>query len=80
MGQEDEQVDCIKWFFEYQVNLVLMDWVDLEVLFMYCLFVYWGEEVSYDMFDDFCVVVWDEVENWLYVQKVLLEFLFIGMY
>lgn len=40
-----------------------MDIVDKDVLFMYCLFVYWGEEISEDMLDDLCFVVWDEVEN-----------------
>lgn len=44
-----------------------MDFVYFDCLFMYCLFVYCGEEIFEKMFDYKNVVVWDEVENCLYV-------------
>lgn len=41
--------------------------VVIDLVFMYCLFVYCGEEVIDDVLDGFNLVVFDEVENWLYV-------------
>lgn len=80
MGQEDEVVVCIVLFCFYQVNVVLFDGVVDDVLFMYCLLVYCGEEISEELLDDLCLVVWDQVENCLYVQKVFFELLIEYVY
>lgn len=41
--------------------------VVFNVLFFYCLFVYCGEEVIDVVIDGVVLVVWDEVENCIYV-------------
>lgn len=41
--------------------------VDLDVIVLYCLLVYCGDEIIDVVMDGLVSVVWDEVENWLYV-------------
>lgn len=77
MGQEDEQRIRLAAFKRFQVNPALMKLADKDALFMHCLPAHRGEEVSEDMLDQQCAVVWDEAENRLHAQKALLEFLML---
>lgn len=76
MGKEEEKIVCICDFGGYKVILEMMILVDFEVIFIYCFFVDCGYEVDFSVIDGLQSVVWDEVENWLYVQKVLLVWFF----
>jgi ornithine carbamoyltransferase len=75
MGQEDEQSERAKAFSEYQVDQSLMDLAAPDALFMHCLPVHRGEEVTAEVIDGPQSVVWNEAENRLHAQKALLEFL-----
>lgn len=77
MGQEDEQRARRAAFQSYQVNPALMRLANKDALFMHCLPAHRGEEVSEDMLEQSCSVVWDEAENRLHAQKALLEFLIL---
>lgn len=77
MGQEDEQRIRLNAFRTFQVNPALMALADRDALFMHCLPAHRGEEVSEDMLEQDCAVVWDEAENRLHAQKALLEFLML---
>lgn len=80
MGFEVENEVCKQVFVDWCVDEEMMGYVNLDVFFMYCLFVYCGEEVMVGVIDGLQSVVWDEVENCLYVQKVLMEFLLFGCF
>ena len=57
---------------KYQVNTQLMRHARDTAIFMHCLPAKRGQEVTADIIDGNQSVVWDEAENRLYVQKVLL--------
>lgn len=78
MGQEDEQRARRAAFQSFQVSPALMRLADKDALFMHCLPAHRGEEVSEDMLEQPCSVVWDEAENRLHAQKALLEFLILS--
>lgn len=78
MGQEDEQRARLNAFRSFQVSPALMKLAAKDALFMHCLPAHRGEEVSEDMLDQDCAVVWDEAENRLHAQKALLEFLILS--
>ncbi len=75
MGQEAEAAERLALFKPYQVTRELLDSAADDVLFMHCLPAHRGEEISMDLLDDPCAVVWDQAENRLHAQKALLEFL-----
>ncbi len=75
MGQEEEQQRREKAFAPFQVNADLMAAAADDALFMHCLPVHRGEEVTAEVIDGPQSVVWDEAENRLHSQKALLELL-----
>jgi ornithine carbamoyltransferase len=56
----------------YQVNDRLMEEAKPDAIFMHCLPVHRGEEVTASVIDGPQSVVWDEAENRLHVQKGIL--------
>jgi len=77
MGQEQEQQQRFEAFRNFQVTSKLMQLAHPEALFMHCLPAHRGEEVSAEVLEGNQSVVWDEAENRLHAQKVLLEFLLL---
>jgi len=75
MGQEQESHMRAIAFAPYQVNSKLMAQAKPDALFMHCLPVHRGEEVTAEVIDGPQSVVWDEAENRLHAQKALLEHL-----
>jgi len=73
MGQEQEANDRLNTFSEFQVSSEIMALADKDALFMHCLPVHRGEEVSISVLDGKQSVVWQEAENRLHAQKALLE-------
>jgi ornithine carbamoyltransferase len=75
MGQEQESDTRKQKLHAYQVNMELMRHARDDALFMHCLPAHRGEEVTADVIDGPCSVVWEEAGNRLHSQKALLEFL-----
>ena len=78
MGFEDENVERMQAFENWQVDSAMMRAASAEALFMHCLPAHRGEEVAADVIDGPQSVVWDEAENRLHTQKALMEFLVLG--
>ncbi|HEU5013903.1 MAG TPA: ornithine carbamoyltransferase [Roseiflexaceae bacterium] len=72
MGQEHEAARRRPVFEPYQVNSELMGRADSQAVFMHCLPVHRGEEVTADVIDGPRSVVFDQAENRLHVQKALI--------
>ncbi len=78
MGQEDEAGDRARIFAPFQVNDELMASADAGALFMHCLPAHRGSEVTAEVIDSPCSVVFDQAENRLHVQKAILLLLLGG--
>ncbi len=72
MGQEHEAARRRPVFQPYQVNATLMAHARSGALFMHCLPVHRGEEVTPDVIDGPQSVVFEQAENRLHVQKALI--------
>ncbi|PYZ95137.1 ornithine carbamoyltransferase [Salipaludibacillus keqinensis] len=72
MGQEAEQETRKKHFQPYQINKQLAAYAKKDYLFLHCLPVHRGEEVTAEIIDGEHSVVFDEAENRLHAQKALL--------
>lgn len=72
MGQEQEAGERARIFAPYQVNEHLMSHADEAALFMHCLPAHRGDEVTAEVIDSPCSVVFDQAENRLHVQKAIL--------
>ncbi|NQT78908.1 MAG: ornithine carbamoyltransferase [Candidatus Aminicenantes bacterium] len=72
MGQEEEKVDRAKIFSSYQVNKELMAKAREDAVFMHCLPAHRGEEVTDDVLDSPRSIVYDQAENRLHVQKLIM--------
>jgi ornithine carbamoyltransferase len=73
MGQEAERDARIASFAPYRVDAAMMAVADPGALFMHCLPAHRGEEVTDEVIDAPCSVVFDEAENRLHAQKALLS-------
>ena len=78
MGYEAENEVRRQAFAAWSVDADMMSLAAPEALFMHCLPVHRGEEVTAEVIDGPQSVVWDEAENRLHVQKALMEFLLLG--
>lgn len=72
MGQEEEKAARIQIFKKYQVNKELMSVAQKDAIFMHCLPAYRGYEVTADIIDSPCSVIFDEAENRLHAHKAIL--------
>lgn len=72
MGQEQEKENRTKIFAPFQVNKSLMAKAKEGAFFMHCLPAHRGEEVTDDVIDSSQSVVYDQAENRLHVQKVIM--------
>ena len=75
MGQESEKEQRAKIFAPYQVNKELMGKSKPDAVFMHCLPAHRGEEVTREVLDSPNSIVFDQAENRLHVQKVILMLL-----
>jgi ornithine carbamoyltransferase len=76
MGQEEEAEKRIKAFKGFTVDADLMALSRDDSIFLHCLPVHRGEEVTEDVFEGPRSRVFAEAENRLHVQKALLMKLF----
>jgi ornithine carbamoyltransferase len=72
MGQEAEKEKRARIFAPYQVNAKLMSRAKPDAFFMHCLPAHRGDEVTDEVIDSPNSVVYDEAENRLHVQKVIM--------
>lgn len=73
MGDEAEREERLKVFLpKYQVTSSLFKYAAEDALFMHCLPAHRGEEVTDEVIDGSCSVVWDEAENRLHTAKAIL--------
>ncbi|NLT12498.1 MAG: ornithine carbamoyltransferase [Clostridiaceae bacterium] len=72
MGQEDQKAERVKIFSAYRVDKTLMSHAKPDAIFMHCLPAYRGYEVTEDIIDSPCSVVFDEAENRLHAHKAIL--------
>jgi ornithine carbamoyltransferase len=75
MGQEAEKEKRARIFAPFQVNGRLMSQAKKDAIFMHCLPAHRGEEVTDEVIDSPGSVVYDQAENRLHVQKVILTLL-----
>ncbi len=75
MGQEAEKEKRAAIFAPYQVNARLMSHAKKDAVFMHCLPAHRGDEVTDDVIDAPYSIVYDQAENRLHVQKVILTLL-----
>lgn len=69
MGQEGKPIDA---FATYQVNRALMARAKPSAIFMHCMPIHRGEEVTDEVADSAQSVIYDEAENRLHAQKAIL--------
>lgn len=75
MGMEDEYEQRLKSFSRYQVNSSLLEKAKDGVLVMHCLPAHRGEEITDEVIDGPCSIVFDQAENRLHVQKAIMALL-----
>jgi ornithine carbamoyltransferase len=78
MGQEHEANHRAKIFEPYRVNRRLMTEAACHAVFMHCLPAHRGEEVTDEVMDSDCSIVFEQAENRLHVQKAILYLLLGG--
>ena len=76
MGQEAEKADRLAIFPPYQVNAALLRHARADALIMHCLPAHRSEEITDEMMEHPCSVVFDQAENRLHAQKAVLALAF----
>ncbi len=69
MGQEGKDIEI---FWPYQVNSDLMKLAKSHAVFMHCMPVHQGEEVTDEVLRSPACIIYDEAENRLHAQKAIL--------
>lgn len=69
MGQEGKSIDKFR---PYSVTPELMGLAKDHAIFMHCMPIHEGEEVSQEVLDSPACVIYDEAENRLHAQKAIL--------
>lgn len=69
MGQEGKDIEV---FWPYQVNADLMKAAKPHAVFMHCMPIHQGEEVTEDVLRSPACIIYDEAENRLHAQKAIL--------
>lgn len=75
MGDEEEKEKRINIFKPYQVTKKLMACAKKDAMFLHCMPVYRGNEVTSDVVDGKQSFIYQEAENRLHAQKALLLYL-----
>jgi len=75
MGDEEDSRKRLRELTPYQVSSSVMEAAKPEALFLHCLPAHVGEEVSADVYESACSIVFDQAENRLHAQKAVLKFL-----
>ncbi|MDO8453360.1 MAG: ornithine carbamoyltransferase [Sulfurimonas sp.] len=75
MGQESEKEERIKAFKGYMVDDLMMCLAKKDAKFLHCLPAYRGQEVSAEVLESHCEIVFNEAENRLHAQKGLMVWL-----
>ncbi len=75
MGQEQEESERSKIFPPYQVNVELMAEAASHAVFMHCLPAHRGSEVTDEVMDSECSLIFEQAENRLHTQKAILYLL-----
>ena len=75
MGQEDQKVQRVRDFKEFQINSELMGLANDNAVFMHCLPAHRGLEVTDDVLDGPQSVVWKQAENRMHTARGLLSYL-----
>lgn len=78
MGQEKEKAKRQKSFRKFQINRELVKLAKPDYIFMHCMPVHRGEEVTDEVVDGKNSVIFDQAENRLHVQKAILVLLLGG--
>jgi ornithine carbamoyltransferase len=73
MGMEEQKEERLKVLKPYQVNQELCQHAKEDFIFLHCLPVHRGEEVTAEIIDGPHSVVFDEAENRLHAQKAILK-------
>ncbi|MCX6053179.1 MAG: ornithine carbamoyltransferase [Campylobacterales bacterium] len=75
MGQESEKEERVKAFQGYMVDDLMMCLAKKDAKFLHCLPAYRGQEVSAEVLESHCEIVFNEAENRLHAQKGLMVWL-----
>lgn len=78
MGQEQEKKKRRKDFQGFQINDLLLKKAKREAVVMHCLPAHPGEEITAEVLNGPQSIVFDQAENRLHGQKILLEFFLKG--
>ena len=72
MGQEKEKGKRASLLTPFQINKELMAMAKSDAVFMHCLPAHRGEEVTDEVIDSSHSIVFDQAENRLHVQKIIM--------
>ncbi|MBU4201782.1 MAG: ornithine carbamoyltransferase [Candidatus Altiarchaeota archaeon] len=72
IGKEGEKEERAKAFKDYQINKELLQHAKPGCRVMHCLPAHRGEEITADMINSKCSIIWTQAENKLHAQKAIL--------